>query len=402
MKCANCGAEIKLGCVYCSVCGKEAQIVPDYNVEEDILKELLEEDDKPSKNASSNGKKKKSLKNSQKKKKEAEQKKKQKQKRLLITVSVLIAIAIIGVIIVLLVQNSHKKSFDYQYQKGISYTEEKNYTKALTYFEQAEKLQPDNVDVLLRMADLYRLRKDETSEEAYLLQILTLDKNNEEAYQMLIALYDKQKEYDKLQDLYEQSDSDKIKALFDNYEVKAPEFSEEAGEYNDTIEIELMADSDCTIYYTLNGDSPIEKGMEYTEPISLEDEKEYTIKAVAKDARGFYSEIAEADYEITFEAPDSANVTPAAGTYYDAQSISIQVPAGSTAYYTWDGSTPTAASHLYTQPIKVPEGNNILSVVIIDHTTKLSSDVYRGNFIYYSQDYTAEDDIDDPADNAEE
>ena len=28
MKCANCGAEIKLGCVYCSVCGKEAQIVP--------------------------------------------------------------------------------------------------------------------------------------------------------------------------------------------------------------------------------------------------------------------------------------------------------------------------------------------------------------------------------------
>ena len=39
MKCANCGAEIKLGCVYCSVCGKEAQIVPDYNVEEDILKE---------------------------------------------------------------------------------------------------------------------------------------------------------------------------------------------------------------------------------------------------------------------------------------------------------------------------------------------------------------------------
>ena len=103
MKCANCGAEIKLGCVYYSVCGKEAQIVPDYNVEEDILKELLEEDDKPNKNASSNGKKKKSLKNSQKKK---------KQKRLLITVSVLIAIAIIGVIIVLLVQNSHKKSFD--------------------------------------------------------------------------------------------------------------------------------------------------------------------------------------------------------------------------------------------------------------------------------------------------
>ena len=90
MKCANCGAEIKLGCVYCSVCGKEAQIVPDYNVEEDILKELLEEDDMPNKNASSNGKKKKSLKNSQKKKKEAEQKKKQ-QKLLSLTAAFLSA-----------------------------------------------------------------------------------------------------------------------------------------------------------------------------------------------------------------------------------------------------------------------------------------------------------------------
>jgi uncharacterized Zn finger protein (UPF0148 family) len=27
MKCANCGAEIRVGCVYCPVCGKEAQIV---------------------------------------------------------------------------------------------------------------------------------------------------------------------------------------------------------------------------------------------------------------------------------------------------------------------------------------------------------------------------------------
>ena len=35
MKCANCGAEIRVGCVYCPVCGKEAQIVSDYNILED-------------------------------------------------------------------------------------------------------------------------------------------------------------------------------------------------------------------------------------------------------------------------------------------------------------------------------------------------------------------------------
>ena len=44
MKCANCGAELKVGCVYCSVCGTEAQIVSDYNLlEDDFLRGLLKE-----------------------------------------------------------------------------------------------------------------------------------------------------------------------------------------------------------------------------------------------------------------------------------------------------------------------------------------------------------------------
>ena len=44
MKCANCGAELKVGCMYCSVCGKEAQIVSDYNLlEDDFLRDMLKE-----------------------------------------------------------------------------------------------------------------------------------------------------------------------------------------------------------------------------------------------------------------------------------------------------------------------------------------------------------------------
>ena len=43
MKCANCGSELWDGCLYCSNCGKEAQIVPDYNVfEDEYLKTILE------------------------------------------------------------------------------------------------------------------------------------------------------------------------------------------------------------------------------------------------------------------------------------------------------------------------------------------------------------------------
>ena len=46
MKCAKCGAEIKEGCIYCSVCGNAVQIVPDYSVlEDDYLRSLLKEEE---------------------------------------------------------------------------------------------------------------------------------------------------------------------------------------------------------------------------------------------------------------------------------------------------------------------------------------------------------------------
>ena len=50
MKCVKCGAEMKEGCIYCSVCGNEAQIVPDYSVlEDDYLRKLLKEENQPTK-----------------------------------------------------------------------------------------------------------------------------------------------------------------------------------------------------------------------------------------------------------------------------------------------------------------------------------------------------------------
>ena len=37
MKCENCGAELREGSVYCMVCGKPVQIVPDYNAFDDYV-----------------------------------------------------------------------------------------------------------------------------------------------------------------------------------------------------------------------------------------------------------------------------------------------------------------------------------------------------------------------------
>ena len=43
MECKKCGAKIPQGNVYCSVCGNEVQLVPDYNfLDEDVLGNLAQ------------------------------------------------------------------------------------------------------------------------------------------------------------------------------------------------------------------------------------------------------------------------------------------------------------------------------------------------------------------------
>ena len=70
------------------------------------------------------------------------------------------------------------------------------------------------------------------------------------------------------------------------------------------------------------------------------------------------------------------------GNFYEPQAISVYVPDGCNVYYTWDGSVPSEASNHYMGPIEMPEGNNILSLVLVDEYGRYS-DVLKCNFIYY-------------------
>ena len=55
MKCIYCGAELKEGCIYCSKCGKEVQLVPDYSgIEDDYLKALITSNEAPDDTAKKN------------------------------------------------------------------------------------------------------------------------------------------------------------------------------------------------------------------------------------------------------------------------------------------------------------------------------------------------------------
>ena len=75
------------------------------------------------------------------------------------------------------------------------------------------------------------------------------------------------------------------------------------------------------------------------------------------------------------------NVMPSGGTYTEPQMITIQMPFDCTAYYTWDGSDPTEASMKYTGPLEMPQGNQVLSVILVN-SVGLKSSVYRVNYVY--------------------
>ncbi|MCI8993682.1 MAG: hypothetical protein HFG80_13355 [Eubacterium sp.] len=386
MKCAKCGAELKVGCIYCSVCGNEAQIVPDYNLLDDVLTDALT--DKSKKKSEKKGQKNLSQKPGQiiqTKKEKRDLSKKGKSSREKDSRKGLIG-GIIGIICaaaaICIFLGIRYNSYEYQFQKGEQYLQEKNYEAAISCFRKCIAKEPKATESYLKAADALKGNGNTKLAVSYLENVLDIDPENEDAYEKIVAIYTESDSYDKIIALRDSASEEIQKAVFGDYYIAAPEFEEPEGSYSEDMTVHLQAGSNHEIFYTTDGASPVENGIGYDdeEGIALT-EGNTAIQAVCLDDRGIYSDIVTANYEITYEAPDMPVVAPDNGTYLEPQPITVLVPDGCTAYYTWDRSVPTTNSALYTGPIEMPQGNNVLSVVLIDEHG-LSSAIFRGNYVY--------------------
>ena len=152
------------------------------------------------------------------------------------------------------------------------------------------------------------------------------------------------------------------------------------------ISLSITTDSESIIYYTTNGTSPKNNGILYTDEILLT-EGVTTVRAYATNEHGVMSEEIEATYIIAISLPDKPEATVPSGTYKEAQLITIYVPVGWTAYYTWDGTIPTLESNVYTEPFEMIEGNNVLAIIFInDQENHKVSDIAYYNYIYYPEE----------------
>lgn len=380
MKCANCGSELRDGCLYCSNCGKEAQIVPDYNVlEDEYLAVLLEQENQKKETASASNKP------SQPEKNKRTSGKRKKAALMGMIAVVVILIAVVCAVVYVQTQTKRNNSFDYQVSQAEKAMEEKDTEKAISYYEKALSLESKNVEIRQILIDIYMDQKDYDSALALCQEILKIDSKNQKAYATLIQIYDSKEDYDSILKLKEGVEDKQILKLFENYQVDSPKFSMAGGEYQEYISVELSSAAGHDIYYTVNGKDPIERGELYEEPISLDEMGEYTIQAVCKNELGLYSNVITLTYTIDIPAPDKPQVSPAGGTYSEETLVTITVPKGCTAYYTWDGTEPNVTSTKYTEAFTVPEGNHVLSVILIDKETEKISEIYQEIYIYYPQ-----------------
>lgn len=378
MKCANCGAELRVGCVYCSVCGQEAQIVSDYNLlEDDFLREVLKEEEKEKKNGEAE---KPSAKQNGKKKNSKQPVKKKKKKTVMWAVLAMVILAVLVTGIILLVRYEHDNSYEYQLEQAENFQKQKEYQKAEKCLERALELDDTSLDARMMLAEVYVLQEEPDSAVRLLQEVIGIDKANQEAYQMLIQVYAGQKDYEAIHTLSQEVTSTSLLQLFEDYLAAAPEFEPAPGIYHEETAVEITGQEGCTTYYTTDGSDP-KNGSEYKNPIPVEPGKEIRIRAVSVNEFGIYSEETEGRFQVELKKPEKPRVTPDGGSFYGAQTISVYIPEGCKVYYTWDGTEPTQNSTLYTGPIDMPEGNNILSLILVDKYG-MSSDVLKCNYIF--------------------
>lgn len=385
MKCINCGAEIKSEFNICPYCGKSLQMVPDYSIydEEDINVIIEGAKDIESQNNKVFLKEQKEKKAREEKLALEEAKKRKTKMTILIIVISCILLIVLGVVAKVINDNNKSNSYDYQMKQADSAMFKGDMDSAEKYYLKALDLEPEDTAVRLELADLY-IKKGNTEEAITLLEkAIVIDPLCTDAYEMLIDIYEEEDNLNAIIELKENAVKDtKILNLFSDYIVAAPTLSKEGGTYSEKIVLNITSKKGLEIYYTLDGTNPKTNGILYTGKVEISGAGMHTLKVVTQNSLGVYSEVITETYVINYSAPADPVVTPDGGTFEIPTKIYITVPEGCTAYYTWDRSEPNEFSSVYVSPITIPEGYNVLSVIIIDNETGLKSSIYRGVFEY--------------------
>ncbi|MGC2161964.1 MAG: chitobiase/beta-hexosaminidase C-terminal domain-containing protein [Silvibacterium sp.] len=143
-----------------------------------------------------------------------------------------------------------------------------------------------------------------------------------------------------------------------------PTFSPAAGTYTAAQDVSLSdTTSGASIYYTTNGSTPTTASALYSTPIAVSSTT--TIEAIAVASGYANSDVASGAYTISEPAAATPSFSPAPGAYSSAQNVTLSdTTAGTSIYFTTDGSIPTSSSTLYATPITVSSTTTINAIAV--------------------------------------
>lgn len=151
---------------------------------------------------------------------------------------------------------------DYFYDVG-------RYNRAVSLYETACKLSPNNANLPVRLAQAYINSGNYTKAEYTLVSAIT---NNPESVQLYVALSKTYIEQDKILDAEQMLDritSADVKAQIDALRPNAPVLSPESGYYSEYIDVAVTA-TGGTAYLAVNQDYPSIETDAYEAPVTLE------------------------------------------------------------------------------------------------------------------------------------
>ena len=242
---------------------------------------------------------------------------KRKRRNLLITLFVILALIAAGVIIV------YQNSYTGMIRKGYNAIQSRDYAAAERYFDRAVIKDKSRPEAYVGHAEIYIDQDDLDSAEEVFQDAIQTQPSNVKLYQAVIDFYMDTEQPGKISVLLQNCEDESVLDAVSDYISSAPEFSPEAGTFEEVQEITLTSETGGDIYYTLDGSEPsAENGTKYTEPVLLQDEGEFEIRAVAVNSKGIPSVVSSGTYTIQFPIVDSCGdavyrtVQPASADYY--------------------------------------------------------------------------------------
>lgn len=303
-----------------------------------------------------------------------------RNKIIIASIGGVVAVSLIIGIIMIVVQNKNKSSYNYNYDRGMAFYNENNYVDAIKYLEIAfhSTEGKKNLDMMYVLSEAYKKTGNNDKAIEVLESALAYNKFDERTLSLLLQLCYDNKKGEKINEMVEEYKDSKVKNVLNEYIVAIPTPSETPGNFEDSVELNLLAQDGCIIYYTIDGSTPTKNSIQFTKPIKVEKDT-VTVKAIAVNDIGVKSDVGEFKFTIDLKAPEAPILDIEDSKVKIGTKIRIKnLAEGDKAYYTVDGTTPTASSSPYNDGIELKEGNYVLSVIVINKHN-LSSTVTRKN-----------------------